>query len=75
MIKKVYEALRAGPKWEETLFIITYDEHGGFYDHVVPPHHGIPGNGEVASNGFTFDQLGIRIPTIAISPWIKKGKP
>lgn len=37
LIKKVYEAIRAGPKWEETLFIITYDEHGGFYDHVAPP--------------------------------------
>ena len=47
LIKKVYEALRAGPKWEETLFLITYDEHGGFYDHVVPPHRGIPGDNEV----------------------------
>jgi len=47
LIKKVYEALRAGPKWEETLFLITYDEHGGFYDHVVPPHGGIPGDDQV----------------------------
>jgi len=33
-IKRIYEALRASPVWNETLFIITYDEHGGFYDHV-----------------------------------------
>jgi hypothetical protein len=32
-----YEALRKGPKWNSTLFIITYDEHGGFFDHVPPP--------------------------------------
>lgn len=36
-IRRVYEALRASEKWERTLLIITYDEHGGLYDHVVPP--------------------------------------
>lgn len=74
LIKQVYEAIRAGPKWEETLFLITYDEHGGFYDHVTPPFEGVPApDDNVASNGFAFNQLGIRIPTIAISPWIPKG--
>ncbi|CAM9130503.1 unnamed protein product, partial [Ectocarpus fasciculatus] len=74
LIKQVYEALRAGPKWEETLFLITYDEHGGFYDHVSPPRDGVPPPDDyVASNGFQFDQLGVRIPTIAVSPWIAKG--
>ena len=43
----MYEALRASPQWEETLLLITYDEHGGFYDHVVPPHEGVPGDGQV----------------------------
>ena len=70
----MYEALRASPQWNETLFLITYDEHGGFYDHVAPPDQGVPGDGQVASNGFSFDQLGVRIPTIAISPWIAKGE-
>jgi phospholipase C len=37
LIADVYEALRAGPLWEKTLLIVTYDEHGGFYDHVSPP--------------------------------------
>jgi len=41
-MKNVYEALRNGPSWNETLFIITYDEHGGFYDHVSPPSEGVP---------------------------------
>lgn len=36
-IKSIYEALRAGPQWNETLFILTFDEHGGFADHVPPP--------------------------------------
>ena len=54
--------------------MITYDEHGGFYDHVPPPNKGVPApDTMMASNGYTFDSLGIRIPTIAVSPWIKKG--
>ena len=76
LIKDVYEALRASPKWNETLFIITYDEHGGFYDHVVPPHgDGVVPNpdGKSAPNGYNFNSLGVRIPTVAISPWIPKG--
>jgi phospholipase C len=40
--KDIYEALRASPQWNETLLIITYDEHGGFYDHVSPPQRGVP---------------------------------
>jgi hypothetical protein len=68
----VYESIRASPIWNETLFLITYDEHGGFMDHVVPPAAPAPDD-SVASNGFKFDQLGVRIPTIAISPWIAKG--
>jgi phospholipase C len=71
---QIYEALRAGPKWNETLFLITYDEHGGFYDHVTPPTEGVPAPDEaIASNGFAFNQLGVRIPTLAISPWIPAG--
>ncbi len=74
LIKQVYEAIRASPVWDETLFVITYDEHGGFYDHVVPPFEGVPApDSNIASNGFKFDRLGVRIPTIAISPWIQAG--
>jgi phospholipase C len=77
LYKDIYEALRASPQWNETLFIITYDEHGGFYDHVPPPSRGIPApeDGEVSypDKNFGFDRLGIRIPTLLISPWIPKG--
>ena len=71
LIKDVYEAIRASDKWSETLFVITYDEHGGFYDHVAPPATVAP-DGNAADN-FAFDRLGVRVPTIAISPWTKKG--
>ncbi|KAI4343599.1 hypothetical protein L6164_010933 [Bauhinia variegata] len=76
LVKEVYEALRASPQWNETLLIITYDEHGGFYDHVETPFVNIPspdGNTGPAPYFFKFDRLGVRIPTIMVSPWIKKG--
>lgn len=74
--KAIYEALRASPLWEELLFIITYDEHGGFYDHVPPPM-GVPPPDNIPSypdKNFPFNRLGIRIPALAISPWIAKGQ-
>eukprot|EP00911_Craspedida_sp_UC1_P002499 UC1_evm1s1858 len=74
--KSVYEALRASPAWNETLFIVTFDEHGGFYDHVPPPQ-GVPAPGDNETSypdtGFNFDRLGVRIPTLLISPWIPRG--
>ncbi|KAL4780680.1 phosphoesterase family-domain-containing protein [Aspergillus varians] len=80
-VKSVYEALRSSPQWNETLFILTFDEHGGFADHVPPPENVPPGDNlhytEVAKDGlpttFHFDRLGIRVPTILISPWVEKG--
>lgn len=80
-IKSIYEALRASPQWDETLFILTFDEHGGFADHVPPPEGVPPGDNltytEEAGDGkpatFYFDRLGIRVPTVLISPWVGKG--
>ncbi|KAH6810743.1 non-specific phospholipase C2 [Perilla frutescens var. frutescens] len=75
-VKEVYETLRAGPQWNETLLLITYDEHGGFYDHVPTPNKGVPSPDDIVGPGpffFHFDRLGVRVPTIAISPWIQKG--
>lgn len=75
-IKEIYEALRASPQFNETLFIITYDEHGGFYDHVEPPTNiSSPGDGESSypDTGYDFTKLGVRVPTILVSPYIKKG--
>jgi len=74
LIKEVYEKLRASKHWNEVAFIVTYDEHGGFYDHVPPPQEGVPSpDGVKAPNGFEFDRLGIRIPYVVASPWIPKG--
>lgn len=81
-IKGIYESLRASPQWSSTLFILTFDEHGGFGDHVPPPV-GVPGGGdglaytEKAADGlpvtFAFNRLGPRVPTLLVSPWVGKG--
>lgn len=76
LVKEVYEALRSSPQWNGSLLIITYDEHGGFYDHVKTPYVGVPspdGNKGPGPFFFGFDRLGVRVPTIMVSPWIKKG--
>ncbi|CAL9099155.1 unnamed protein product [Musa textilis] len=76
LVKEVYEALRSSPQWNESLLIITYDEHGGFYDHVATPYEGVPNPDGIMGPDpffFKFDRLGVRIPTIMVSPWIKKG--
>ncbi|KAK4593659.1 hypothetical protein RGQ29_017672 [Quercus rubra] len=75
-IKEVYETLRASPQWNEMLFIITYDEHGGFYDHVPTPVTGVPSPDDLVGPApyyFKFDRLGVRVPTLLISPWIESG--
>ncbi|KAK8944947.1 hypothetical protein KSP39_PZI007866 [Platanthera zijinensis] len=76
LVKEVYEALRSSPQWNEILFVITYDEHGGFFDHVPTPVAGVPSPDDIAGPApfnFQFDRLGVRVPTIFISPWIEKG--
>lgn len=74
LIKRVYEALRESRFWNDSALLVTYDEHGGLHDGVRPPDTGVPPpDGHVASNGFKFDRLGIRIPTVLISPLVAKG--
>lgn len=75
-VKEVYETLRSSPQWEEMALLITYDEHGGFYDHVPTPVSGVPNpDGIIGPDPFyfRFDRLGVRVPTLLISPWIHKG--
>jgi phospholipase C len=71
LVADVYNALRAGPGWTETLLIITFDEHGGCYDHVPPPK-AVPPSAR-PSQPFNFDRYGVRIPTILVSPFIPAG--
>jgi hypothetical protein len=76
LIKSVYEAIRASPVWDSSLFIITYDEHGGFYDHVNPNDLGpvpAPDDNVNKATGFAFDRLGVRVPTVVISPFVTRG--
>jgi phospholipase C len=77
LIKTVYEAIRRSPLWNNSALIITYDEHGGFYDHVPPPVAASPEDKSLDDdnnrNGFDFRQLGVRVPAIVISPWIRRG--
>ncbi len=74
LINRIYQAVRNGKNWDKSLFIITYDEHGGCYDHVSPPAAVPPKpNAPAGQYGFKFDRLGVRISTVMISPYIKKG--
>ncbi|KAJ6096210.1 Phosphoesterase [Penicillium sp. IBT 16267x] len=79
-LKQVYDSLRNGPQWEETLFVLTFDETGGFHDHTAPSLAPRPDDltyTELAPNGknytLDFNRLGGRVPTWLISPWIASG--
>jgi phospholipase C len=69
-LNKIYDSLRKGPAWEQTLFVITFDEHGGIFDHVPPPYAENPWPHDV-NDGFHYDLMGPRVPTIVVSPWIE----
>jgi phospholipase C len=59
-VTHVVNALMKGPDWNETAVFLTWDDWGGFYDHVRPPR--------VDLNGY-----GIRVPGLLISPWARAG--
>lgn len=77
-IASIYDAIRQNPDlWQSTALLITYDEHGGIYDHVPPPAC-IPDGfhaplADTNNMPFAFDRLGVRVPSILVSPWIAKG--
>ena len=73
MIHDVYYALRNGPNWTSTLLIITYDEHGGCYDHVAPPTNATPPDNDAGEYGFDFTRFGPRVPAVLVSPLIVQG--
>ncbi|HUR81501.1 MAG TPA: alkaline phosphatase family protein [Thermoanaerobaculia bacterium] len=74
LIGEIYNALIANPGvWQKTLLVITYDEHGGFYDHVQP-EPAVPPDATIGKERFGFDLLGVRVPAVLISPYIKRGK-
>jgi phospholipase C len=86
LIADVYESLRGNADlWAKTALVVTYDEHGGFYDHVIPPAQGVPSPDDIPSPApgdhaafalpkFAFDRLGFRVPAVIASPWVAAGK-
>jgi phospholipase C len=77
LVARVYNAIRNSALWDNSLFVILYDEHGGFYDSVhpgaaTPPNDGAAGT--LNESGFGFNVYGVRVPAIVVSPWVAKGK-
>ncbi|HEY2789998.1 MAG TPA: alkaline phosphatase family protein [Gaiellales bacterium] len=66
LVLDLFQALVNSPQWEDTVLVITYDEHGGFYDHVVPPP--VP-----AGDGGRYKTYGVRVPALVIGPRVKNG--
>ncbi|KXG46179.1 Phosphoesterase [Penicillium griseofulvum] len=80
LLKQIYDAVRTGPQWDKTLLLVTFDETGGFFDHVAPPLAVRPDDKTYTEKGydgsqytFSFDRLGGRIPTWLLSPYTPKG--
>ena len=65
LVAQVYQALSQSPAWERTLLVISYDEHGGFFDHVPPP--------AAEDDEPAFRQYGLRVPMLLVSPLISAG--
>jgi phospholipase C len=62
LVFNVYNALVRTGAWKKTLLIVTYDEHGGFYDHVSPP--------AARDDSSAFRRYGVRVPALVVSPWV-----
>jgi phospholipase C len=75
LLHAVWTAVSTSPGFAKTLLVITYDEHGGCYDHVLPPFGATPPDSTSmpGDQGFGFDRFGVRVPVVAVSPWIAAG--
>ena len=71
----IWTAVSTSPSFEKTLLIITFDEHGGCHDHVLPPFGATPPDAASSpgDSGFGFDRFGVRVPTVLVSPFIAAG--
>ncbi|HUJ27213.1 MAG TPA: alkaline phosphatase family protein [Myxococcales bacterium] len=70
-IARVYDAIASSPQWSSTVLIVSFDEWGGFYDHVPPPVALIPP--ATLAAGDHDGRLGFRVPAMIVSPWARKG--
>lgn len=75
-VESIVRALMASPVWRRSALFITYDEHGGFADHVPPPPACEPDALTPTLNGMPaqgrFDRLGVRVPFIVVSPYARR---
>lgn len=71
----IWQAVSNSPNWNSTLLIITYDEHGGCYDHVMPPWNAKTPDAasDPGKSGFSFDRFGVRVPMVVVSPFVQAG--
>jgi phospholipase C len=65
LVLEVYEALRNSSAWDDTLLVIVYDEHGGFYDHVAPPVLDV-------DDGSKYETYGVRVPALVVGPRVPR---
>ena len=72
LIAAVYTALAKSPQWKNMLLVITYDEHGGFFDHVPPPTTTTDDTHRRSSASTGFEQMGFRVPAMVIGPYVKQ---
>jgi len=73
-IRNVYEAIRSNDDlWRSTLLLIVWDEHGGIFDHVSPPTLPYGDSFRSGAAAFSFDRLGVRVPAIVVSPYVRPG--
>ncbi|MCD4506787.1 alkaline phosphatase family protein [Chromobacterium piscinae] len=80
LVRKVYEAIKASLYWDESVLLVVFDEHGGFFDHAIPPLPGTAGAPALAAaqptgltrHNFRFDRYGVRVPAIVISPYVRQ---
>jgi phospholipase C len=77
LLAEVYQAIKRSPSGgrsnsKNTCLLVTFDEHGGTFDHVPPPG-AVPPDSRVGEEGFRFNRLGVRIPTVLVSAWTRAG--
>lgn len=76
LVKEVYETLKDSAYWDESALVVLFDEHGGFFDHVVPGKCASPSpqasRDDLTKHNFGFQQYGFRVPALVISPYVRQ---
>jgi phospholipase C len=72
---RVWRAVSESPAWNQILLVIMYDEHGGCYDHMLPPTGAATpdSSSNPGKRGFRFDRFGVRVPVVVVSPYVQPG--